>query len=115
MILINIIAPYRAQEALIRSLLPAEMKESIGTVDRFQGREADIVIFSMTSSDGANLPRDIEFLFSENRLNVAISRARKKAIILANRRLLTIPVGNLNQLKLVNTLCRLKKVCLSDK
>ena len=110
-----VIAPYRAQEALIRSLLPAEMKESIGTVDRFQGREADIVIFSMTSSDGSNLPRDIEFLFSENRLNVALSRARKKAIILANRRLLTIPVGNLNQLKLVNTLCRLKKVCLSAK
>ena len=109
-----VIAPYRAQEALIRSLLPAEMKESIGTVDRFQGREADIVIFSMTSSDGANLPRDIEFLFSENRLNVALSRARKKAIILANRRLLTIPVGNLEQLKLVNTLCKLKSVCLNS-
>ena len=106
-----IIAPYRAQEALIRSLLPAEMKENIGTVDRFQGREADIVIFSMTSSDGANLPRDIDFLFSENRLNVALSRARKKAIILANRKLLTVPVSNLQQLKLVNTLCRLKKAC----
>ena len=109
-----VIAPYRAQEALIRSLLPAEMKENIGTVDRFQGREADIVLFSMTSSDGANLPRDIEFLFSENRLNVALSRARKKAIILANRKLLTIPVGNLDQLKLVNTLCKLKRVCLTS-
>ena len=106
-----VIAPYRAQEALIRSLLPAEMSESIGTVDRFQGREADIVIFSMTSSDGANLPRDIEFLFSANRLNVALSRARKKAIVLANRKLLTIPVSTLEQLKLVNTLCKLKKIC----
>lgn len=106
-----VIAPYRAQEALIRSLLPAEMSESIGTVDRFQGREADIVIFSMTSSDGESLPRDIEFLFSANRLNVALSRARKKAIVLANRKLLTIPVSSLEQLKLVNTLCKLKKIC----
>jgi hypothetical protein len=109
-----VIAPYRAQEALIRNLLPKTMKDQIGTVDRFQGREADIVIFSMTSSDGHNLPRDIDFLFSVNRLNVALSRARKKAIILANNRLLTIPVNNLEQLKLVNALCRLKHVCQKD-
>jgi uncharacterized protein len=106
-----IIAPYRAQEALIRSILPQTMKNQIGTVDRFQGREADIVIFSMTSSDGDNLPRDIDFLFSVNRLNVALSRARKKAIIIANDRLLTIAVNNLEQLKLVNALCRLKHIC----
>ena len=109
---IMVIAPYRAQEALLRSTLPTEMKENIGTVDRFQGREADIVIFSMTSSDGTNLPRDVEFLFSQNRLNVAISRARKKAIIIANKKLLTIGVTSLEQLKLVNKLCYLKKVCL---
>ena len=108
---ILVIAPYRAQEALIRSYLPKGMKNQIGTVDRFQGREADIVIFSMTSSDGNNLPRDIDFLFSVNRLNVALSRARKKAIIIANSRLLTIPVNNLHQLKLVNALCMLKSIC----
>ena len=65
----------------------------------------------MTSSDGDHLPRDIEFLFSMNRLNVAISRARKKAIVIANRRLLTVPASNLDQLKLVNSLCRLKHSC----
>ncbi len=110
---ILVIAPYRAQEALLKSALPKVMKDQIGTVDRFQGREADIVIFSMTSSDGHNLPRDIDFLFSVNRLNVALSRARKKAVIIANNRLLTIPVNNLEQLKLVNALCRLKHICQS--
>jgi superfamily I DNA and/or RNA helicase len=103
-----IIAPYRAQEALLRSVLPKQMSEQIGTVDRFQGREADIVIFSMTSSDGQHLPRDIDFLYSSNRLNVALSRARKKAIILVNRQLLTVSVNNMEQLKLVNSLCQLK-------
>lgn len=108
---ILIIAPYRAQEALLRNVLPKQMSEQIGTVDRFQGREADIVIFSMTSSDGHHLPRDIDFLFSSNRLNVALSRARKKAIILVNRQLLTVSVNNMHQLKLVNSLCRLKHYC----
>ncbi|NQZ59000.1 MAG: ATP-binding domain-containing protein, partial [Lentisphaeraceae bacterium] len=111
---ILVIAPYRAQEALLRSVLPKAMEEQIGTVDRFQGREADIVIFSMTSSDGHHLPRDIEFLFSVNRLNVAISRARKKAIVIANQRLLTIPAENLEQLKLINSLCHLKHSCIDD-
>ena len=108
---ILIIAPYRAQEALLRNVLPKQMSEQIGTVDRFQGREADIVIFSMTSSDGHHLPRDIDFLYSSNRLNVALSRARKKAIILVNRQLLTVSVNNMHQLKLVNSLCRLKHYC----
>ncbi|MCM8530947.1 MAG: AAA domain-containing protein [Lentisphaeraceae bacterium] len=110
---ILVIAPYRAQEALLKNLLPKQMSEQIGTVDRFQGREADIVIFSMTSSDGLHLPRDIDFLYSSNRLNVALSRARKKAIILVNRKLLTVSVNNMDQLKLVNSLCRLKKYCES--
>ena len=106
-----VIAPYRAQEALLRSVLPKSMDEQIGTVDRFQGREADIVIFSMTSSDANNLPRDIDFLYSVKRLNVAVSRARKKAIVIANKPLLTIPVSNLEQLKLVNALCKFKHAC----
>ena len=112
---ILVIAPYRAQEALLRNILPKQMSEQIGTVDRFQGRKADIVIFSMTSSDGQHLPRDIDFLYSSNRLNVALSRARKKAIILVNRKLLTVSVNNMNQLKLVNSLCRLKHYCESLK
>ena len=112
---ILVISPYRAQEALLRNLLPKQMSEQIGTVDRFQGREADVVIFSMTSSDGQHLPRDIDFLFSSNRLNVALSRARKKAIILVNRKLLTVSVNNMHQLKLVNSLCRLKHYCESLK
>ena len=48
----------------------------VGTVDKFQGQEAPVVFFSMASSSGEDVPRGLEFLFSRNRLNVAISRAR---------------------------------------
>lgn len=59
----------------------------------------------MVTSGADDLPRDIEFLFSKNRLNVAISRARTLAIIIANPRLLEIPCNTIEQVKLVNTLC----------
>lgn len=77
----------------------------VGTVDKFQGQEAEAVLVSMTTSSGEYLPRDIDFLYSKNRLNVAISRARCWAGVVANPALLEVNVGSPLQMALVNTLC----------
>ncbi|MEY2838090.1 MAG: hypothetical protein RJB60_389, partial [Pseudomonadota bacterium] len=70
-----------------------------------QGQEAELVIVSMTTSGPEDLPRNIEFLFSKNRLNVAISRAKCQAIVLANPELLGVRCQTPEQMALVNTLC----------
>jgi uncharacterized protein len=77
------------------------------TVDKFQGQEAPVVIFSMATSSGKDLPRNMEFLFSRNRLNVAISRAQCLAVIVANPLLAEISCRTVAQMRLVNTFCRL--------
>jgi superfamily I DNA and/or RNA helicase len=91
------------QVDLLRSMLPAGAR--VGTVDKFQGQEAAIVLISMATSSGEDLPRNIEFLYSRNRLNVAISRARCLTILVANPRLLEITCGTIAQMELVNGLC----------
>jgi superfamily I DNA and/or RNA helicase len=88
----------------LREALPAGV--SVGTVDKFQGQEAPVVFFSMASSSGEDVPRNIEFLFSHNRLNVAISRARCLAILVASPKLLDIPCRTVEQMRLANALCR---------
>jgi uncharacterized protein len=77
----------------------------VGTVDRFQGQEAEVVIVSMTTSSEADLPRHIEFLYSKNRLNVAVSRAKCLAVVIANPALMAIKCRAPEQMALVNTLC----------
>jgi uncharacterized protein len=77
----------------------------VGTVDKFQGQEAELVIVSMTTSSQQDLPRFMEFLFSKNRLNVAISRARCTTIVIASPALLAIRCNTPEQMALVNTLC----------
>lgn len=77
----------------------------VGTVDKFQGQEAQAVLISMVTSSGEELPRNIEFLYSRNRLNVAISRARSLAVILASPQLVEIQCNSVEQMRLVNTLC----------
>jgi uncharacterized protein len=77
----------------------------VGTVDKLQGQEATVVLISMTTSSGEDMPRNIEFLYSRNRLNVAISRARCLSVIFASPRLLEISCHTLEQMQLVNTLC----------
>ncbi|KAB0276012.1 AAA domain-containing protein, partial [Klebsiella pneumoniae] len=74
-------------------------------VDKFQGQEAQVVIVSMATSSGDYLPRDLEFLFSRNRLNVAISRARTLAILVASPALTAVRCRSAEQMALVNTLC----------
>ena len=98
-----VVAPYNVQVNLIRRLLPESAR--IGTVDKFQGQEAPVVLVSMTTSSGDDLPRDIDFLFSRNRLNVAISRAKCLAVLLANPRLLEVGCSKVEELALVNALC----------
>ena len=56
----------------------------VGTVDKFQGREAPIVIYSMTTSSHSDAPRGMEFLYSANRLNVATSRAKCMCVVVAS-------------------------------
>jgi hypothetical protein len=101
---ILIVAAYNAQVRCLREHLPAGAK--IGTVDKFQGQEGDVVFFSMASSSGEDIPRGLEFLFSTNRLNVAISRARCLAYVIANPRLLEINCESIAQMRLANALCR---------
>lgn len=103
---ILVVAPYNAQVNLLRGLLPPGMR--IGTIDKFQGQEAPVVLVSMTTSSGADLPRNIEFLYDKNRLNVAVSRAQCLAVVVASPALLHIHCNTPEQMALVNTLCWLK-------
>ena len=94
------VAPYNYQVNLLKAALPDEAR--VGSVDKFQGQEAPIVFVSMCASDASESPRGLDFLFSKNRLNVAISRAQSLAIIVGSPRLATTPVSNLRQMELVN-------------
>jgi uncharacterized protein len=100
---ILVVAPYNLQVNRLKQVLPEGAR--VGTVDKFQGQEAEAVLVSMTTSSGEYLPRDIEFLFSKNRLNVAISRARCWAGVVASPALLEVNVSSPVQMALVNTLC----------
>ncbi len=100
---ILVVAPYNLQVKLLQRTLPANAR--VGTVDKFQGQEAAVSIVSMTTSSEEDLPSHLEFLFSKNRLNVAISRARCLSIVVANPRLLDVRCKTPGEIALVNTLC----------
>lgn len=104
---ILVLSPYNMQVNLLKKTLPEGAR--VGTVDKFQGQEAQAVIISMATSSGEDLPRDIEFLFSKNRLNVSISRAKCQALLVANPALMTVHCNTLEQMELINTLCWLKE------
>lgn len=98
-----VVAPYNVQVNALKAALPPDAR--VGTVDKFQGQEAQVVIISMATSSGATMPRDMEFLFSRNRLNVAISRAKSLAVLVASPALLSVRCRTPEQMALVNTLC----------
>jgi uncharacterized protein len=99
---ILVVAPYNLQvQTLARGLPPGAR---VGTVDKFQGQEAAVALVSMTTSSGEYLPRNIEFLYSRNRLNVAISRAKCWAAVIASPKLLDIDVSTPQEMGLVNML-----------
>jgi uncharacterized protein len=76
----------------------------VGTVDKFQGREAAVVFFTLTTSSGSDMPRGPEFLFSRNRLNVAVSRARCLAFLVCTEELLNSRARTIEEMRLIGTL-----------
>lgn len=97
------VAPYNAHVQLIAESLP---DARVGTVDRFQGQEAAVVVYSLATSSEDELPRSMEFLYSLNRLNVATSRAKCLSIIVASPDLLEVACRTTQQMRLANALCR---------
>jgi uncharacterized protein len=77
----------------------------VGTVDKFQGQEAPISIYSMTSSSADDAPRGMSFLYSRNRLNVATSRARCVAVVVASPELARVRARSVDEMRLANALC----------
>ena len=100
---ILIVAPYNAQVCDLSARLPGAR---IGTVDKFQGQEAPVVIYSLTTSSPEDAPRGMEFLYSLNRLNVATSRAMSNVILVGNPKLLEPECRSPRQMQLANALCR---------
>ena len=101
---ILIVSPYNAQVFDLAERLPKSIK--VGTVDKFQGQEAPVVIYSMATSSPEDAPRGMEFLYSLNRFNVATSRAQCVCIVVASPRLLEPECQTPRQMKLANVLCR---------
>jgi predicted RecB family nuclease len=100
---ILIVAPYNAQVALLKQRLP---KARVGTVDKFQGQQAPVVLYSMTSSTQEDAPRGMEFLYSSNRLNVATSRAQCVTVLVASPALFDVSCKTPRQMELANAFCR---------
>ncbi len=101
-----IVAPYNAQVNALSDALPGIR---VGTVDRFQGQEAPIALISMTASSGEETTRGLEFLFSRERLNVAVSRGKALSLVFASPRLSSTPCTTVDQMRLVNSLCALPR------
>ncbi len=99
-----IVAPYNAQVGAILRLLPDEAR--VGTVDKFQGQEAPLSLYSLTTSSPELAPRGMDFLYSRHRLNVATSRARCVAVVVASPELLRVRARTPEQMRLANALCR---------
>jgi uncharacterized protein len=102
-----VVAPYNDQVKLLRDRFEVDDRlrgVQVGTVDKFQGREAPVVFFTMTTSSAADMPRGPEFLFSRNRLNVAVSRARCLAYLVCTEALLNSRAADIEDMRLIATL-----------
>ena len=99
-----VVAPYNAQVAALTAMLPKGVR--VGTVDRFQGRQGAVVVYSMASTSAAVAPRGVSFLYDLHRLNVAISRAKAMAVVVGSPLLLDAAVHTPEELRAVNALCR---------
>ena len=99
-----VVTPYNAQVRALRAAVPEGVR--VGTVDKFQGQEAPVVIVSLASSSGEEAPRGIDFVFNRNRINVATSRAQCRVELVCSPRLLEADCKSVEQMRLVNALCR---------
>lgn len=102
-----VVAPYNMQVNLLKERLTANTR--VGTIDKFQGQEAPVVIISMAVSDIEESPRGLDFIFDMNRLNVAVSRAQALAIIVASKKLRDVTVNNIRQMEMAGLFLRLTK------
>ncbi len=109
-----VVAPYNDQVDLLRARLdedPLTRAVAVGSVDKFQGRQAAVVFFSMATSSAECMSRSADFLFSRNRLNVAVSRARCLAYLVCSEELLDTRGRDVEQMRLLSTLCAFVEAC----
>ena len=99
-----VVTPYNAQVRALRQTVPEGVR--VGTVDKFQGQEAPVVIVSLASSSGEEAPRGLSFVFNQNRINVATSRAQCRVELVCSPRLLEADCKTVEEMRLVNALCR---------
>jgi predicted RecB family nuclease len=99
-----VVTPYNAQVRMLRQTVPEGVR--VGTVDKFQGQEAPVVIVSLASSSGEDAPRGLSFVFNRNRINVATSRAQCRVELVCSPRLLEADCRTVDEMRLVNALCR---------
>ena len=102
-----VIAPYNAQVFKIQDRLPGAR---VGTVDKFQGQEAPVVVYSMATSTPEEAPHGMEFLYSLNRLNVATSRARCVCVLVGSPDLFGPECRTPRQMQLANAFCRYREL-----
>ena len=103
---ILVVSPYNMQVNLLKQLLGSDAR--VGTVDKFQGQEAEVVLISMATSSPEEIPRGLDFLYSQNRLNVSLSRAKTLAVLVLSPELPSVRCSTIDQMRLVNTLCWVK-------
>jgi superfamily I DNA and/or RNA helicase len=99
-----VVTPYNAQVRALRQTVPEGVR--VGTVDKFQGQEAPVVLVSLASSSGEDAPRGLSFVFNANRINVATSRAQCRVELVCSPRLLEADCRTIEEMRLVNALCR---------
>jgi predicted RecB family nuclease len=104
---ILVVSPYNAQVSLVRAELRGRFGGSVrvGTVDKFQGQEAPVVIYTLAASSAEDAPRGADFLLEENRFNVAVSRGRALAVLVCSPRILATPCSSVEQLGAVAAFC----------
>lgn len=106
-----VVAPFNAQVARLRNRLPSGVP--VGTVDKFQGQEGVVTFYSLTTSTPEDIPRNFEFLYSRNRLNVAVSRARSLAVVVCSPAMLLPMCEKPEHMRLANALCLLGEHSIS--
>ena len=106
---VMLMAPYNAQVGALAERLRARGVTKVGTVDRFQGQQAPVVIWSITSSSSADAPRGMKFLYDGHRLNVATSRAKVACIVVGSPRLFEAECRTVEQVRMLSRWCELRE------
>ena len=102
---ILVVAPFNHQVRMLQERLGPQAR--VGTVDKFQGQQAPVVIVSMCSSTIEDSPRGADFLLNPNRLNVAISRAKALAVVVGSPQIAEAKCNSIDDMELVNLYCRM--------